>query len=107
MNITEAAFDRITKVLEQEDIPDGASLRVYIQGGGCSGFNYGFTISESVEDDDMVFNKGDTKVVIDPMSLMYLEGATLDFQIGLQGENFVFNNPNAVTKCGCGSSFGV
>jgi len=80
-------------------------LRIYIQGGGCSGFQYGFNFDEEVnEGDEQVMTDGVT-LVVDPMSLQYLMGAEVDFTEGLQGEQFVINNPNATTTCGCGSSF--
>jgi len=82
-------------------------LRVYIQGGGCSGFQYGFDFESTPQADDAVFEYGDVKVVVDPLSLQYLMGAHIDYQEDLQGSRFVINNPNASTTCGCGSSFGI
>jgi len=82
-------------------------LRVYIQGGGCSGFQYGFTFAESVEDGDTEIVTDGVKLLVDPMSLQYLTGAEIDYTEGLQGAQFVIRNPNATTTCGCGSSFGV
>ena len=82
-------------------------FRVYIQGGGCSGFQYGFQFEEEVAGDDLEFDHSGVRVVIDPMSLQYLSGAEVDFIDDLQGSRFVVNNPNAATTCGCGSSFGI
>lgn len=84
-----------------------AILRVYIQGGGCSGFQYGFDFESAPQADDAVFEQGDVKVVVDPLSLQYLMGAHIDYKEDLQGARFVINNPNASTTCGCGSSFGI
>jgi Iron-sulfur cluster assembly accessory protein len=80
---------------------------VYITGGGCSGFQYGFTFDEKVNDDDLTIEKNGVALVVDPMSLQYLIGGTIDYVEGLQGSRFVVDNPNAVTTCGCGSSFSV
>lgn len=107
MNITDAAFDRIEQVVQQDDFPDNCYLRVYITGGGCSGFQYGFKIEEQQNPDDTLYEKGVAKVVVDPMSLMYLMEATLDFKTDIQGEVFVISNPHAKTSCGCGKSFAV
>lgn len=109
MNITEAAFERIAKVLNDDDGLDAdACLRVYVQGGGCSGFQYGFAIeADGPNEDDLIFEGQGAKVVIDPMSQMYLEGAALDYKTGLEGDMFTISNPNAKTTCGCGSSFGA
>jgi iron-sulfur cluster insertion protein len=82
-------------------------LRVYIQGGGCSGFQYGFTFDEKVQDGDTEVTKDGVKLLIDPMSMQYLTGAEIDYTEGLQGAQFVIRNPNASTTCGCGSSFSV
>jgi iron-sulfur cluster insertion protein len=82
-------------------------LRVYITGGGCSGFQYGFTFDETIAEDDTLFEKDGVGVVIDPMSFQYLMGAEIDYQEGLEGAQFVLKNPNAKTTCGCGSSFSV
>ena len=103
---TEAAASKVAALIQEEGNPE-LMLRVYIQGGGCSGFQYGFTFDENE-------NEGDTRVVtngvtllIDPMSLQYLTGAEIDYSEGLQGAQFVIRNPNATTTCGCGSSFSV
>ena len=106
LTFTTAAARKVASLIEEEGNPD-LMLRVYIQGGGCSGFQYGFQFEE-------VVNEGDTEVVtdgitlvVDPMSMQYLVGAEVDYTEGLQGAQFVIRNPNASTTCGCGSSFSV
>jgi iron-sulfur cluster insertion protein len=103
---TERAADKVKQLIAEEDNPD-LMLRVYITGGGCSGFQYGFTFEESANDDDMRVQKNDVTLIVDPMSFQYLMGAEIDFQDDLQGARFVIKNPNASTTCGCGSSFAV
>jgi iron-sulfur cluster insertion protein len=103
---TDAAARKVSELLEEEDNPD-LKLRVFISGGGCSGFQYGFTFDEKFEEGDArVENQGVT-LVIDPMSVQYLMGAEIDYKEDLQGAQFVIRNPNASTTCGCGSSFSV
>ncbi len=103
---TDAAATKVSELLRDEDNPD-LKLRVYISGGGCSGFQYGFTFDETLEDgDSQVVNQGVT-LVVDPMSVQYLMGAEIDYQEDLSGAQFVIRNPNATTTCGCGSSFTV
>jgi iron-sulfur cluster insertion protein len=80
---------------------------VFVQGGGCSGFQYGFTFDEEQSEDDFDFAAGDVRVLVDSMSMQYLQGANIDYQESLQGASFVINNPQATTTCGCGSSFAV
>ena len=106
LTFTSAAAAKVSELIAEEGNPD-LMLRIYVQGGGCSGFQYGFTFDETV-------NEGDSKVVtdgvtllIDPMSIQYLNGAEVDYSEGLQGAQFVIRNPNATTTCGCGSSFSV
>ena len=82
-------------------------LRIYVAGGGCSGFQYGFSFDENVNEGDMTIERDGVSLVIDPMSYQYLIGASVDYVEGLQGAQFVVNNPNATTTCGCGSSFSV
>ena len=94
------------ELIEEEDNKE-LKLRVYVQGGGCSGFQYGFTFDENIEDGDTQVEKNGVTVLIDPMSIQYLMGAEIDYTSGLQGEQFVIRNPNASTTCGCGSSFSV
>ena len=91
--------------LIQEEGNDNLKLRVYITGGGCSGFQYGFTFDEDVNDDDTQIVKGGVTVLIDSMSVQYLNGAEIDYKEDLSGAQFVIRNPNATTTCGCGSSF--
>lgn len=103
---TDAAADKVSQLIAEESNP-GLKLRVFISGGGCSGFQYGFTFDEQIEDgDSQVENRGVT-LVIDPMSVQYLMGAEIDYKEDLQGAQFVIRNPNASTTCGCGSSFSV
>lgn len=101
---TDAAAAKVGELIQEEDNPD-LMLRVFVSGGGCSGFQYGFTFDEKVEDgDSRVENKGVT-LLVDPMSVQYLMGAEIDYKEDLQGAQFVIRNPNATTTCGCGSSF--
>ena len=103
---TDAAASKVGELIQDEDNPE-LKLRVFISGGGCSGFQYGFTFDEKVEDgDSRVENQGVT-LVIDPMSVQYLMGAEIDYKEDLQGAQFIIRNPNAATTCGCGSSFTV
>lgn len=106
LTITDRAKEKINDILYQEDNPKMA-LRTFVQGGGCSGFSYGFTIDEEQNEDDFVLETGPFKVYIDSMSMMYLEGATIDYKEELMGSSFVITNPNARSTCGCGSSFSV
>lgn len=107
VEITEAAKTRIIDLLIDEHNPK-LMLRTFVQGGGCSGFSYGFTLDEEVAEDDFEFPIDDKfKVVVDAMSMQYLQGATIDFKEELMGSNFVISNPNAQSTCGCGSSFSV
>jgi len=103
---TQAAAAKVASLIEEEGNPD-LMLRIYVQGGGCSGFQYGFTFDENVnEGDEKVVTDG-VSLLIDPMSVQYLMGAEVDYSEGLQGAQFVIRNPNASTTCGCGSSFSV
>jgi iron-sulfur cluster insertion protein len=103
---TDAAALKVHELIQEEDNPD-LMLRVFISGGGCSGFQYGFTFDEKTEDgDSSVENQGVT-LVVDPMSVQYLMGAEIDYKEDLQGAQFIIRNPNAATTCGCGSSFSV
>ncbi len=103
---TDAAANKVGELIREEDNPD-LMLRVFISGGGCSGFQYGFTFDESVEEgDSRVDNQGVT-LLVDPMSVQYLMGAEIDYKEDLQGAQFIIRNPNAQTTCGCGSSFSV
>ena len=104
LNITEAASKKITSIIEAED-NSALKVRIFIQGGGCSGFNYGFTLDEIANDDDWCISAGSASVLVDAMSAQYLEGAEIDYKETLSGSNFVFKNPMAKSTCGCGSSF--
>jgi iron-sulfur cluster assembly accessory protein len=105
INLTEMAAQKVKGILEQEkqSIPQGG-LRIYVQGGGCSGFQYGMVLDEAADGDE-VFEKDGIKVIIDPMSLRYLEGAEVDYKEDLMGGGFAIKNPNAASTCGCGHSF--
>jgi iron-sulfur cluster insertion protein len=106
ITITESAQNKIVDILAEENNPE-LKLRTFVQGGGCSGFQYGFTLEEDQNDDDFEFPIGTFKVVVDAMSMQYLSGATIDYKEELMGASFVINNPQATTTCGCGSSFTV
>lgn len=101
---TSAAASKVASLIVEEGNPN-LMLRIYIQGGGCSGFQYGFTFDENISDGDETVITDGVKLLIDPMSMQYLMGAEIDYSEGLQGGQFVIRNPNAVTTCGCGSSF--
>jgi iron-sulfur cluster insertion protein len=103
---TDAAATKVGELIREEDNPD-LMLRVFISGGGCSGFQYGFTFDESVEDGDSRVDNGGVTLLVDPMSVQYLMGAEIDYKEDLQGAQFIIRNPNAQTTCGCGSSFSV
>jgi len=101
---TQAAATKVAELMSEEGNPD-LMLRVYIQGGGCSGFQYGFTFDEAIQDGDTEIVTDGVRLLVDPMSMQYLTGAEIDYTEGLQGAQFVIRNPNAQTTCGCGSSF--
>ncbi len=106
MLFTDAAADKVRELIEDED-SDDLKLRVFITGGGCSGFQYGFTFDDTVEEVDTVIDKRGVQIVIDPISGMYLEGAEVDYASGADGEQFIIRNPNVTTTCGCASSLGM
>lgn len=107
VEITETAKDKIADLLAEENNPNLA-LRTFVQGGGCSGFSYGFTFDEIKNEDDFEFDlKDNWKLLIDAMSMQYLTGAEIDYKDDLTGSQFVIKNPNAQTSCGCGSSFSI
>ncbi|WP_440997778.1 iron-sulfur cluster insertion protein ErpA [Arhodomonas sp. SL1] len=106
LHFTDDAAAKVRELLEEEET-EGLKLRVYITGGGCSGFQYGFMFDENREDGDTVIEKNGVTLLVDPMSGAYLEGAEIDYVEGIEGAQFVIRNPNAATTCGCGSSFGV
>ena len=101
---TDSAASKVKSLIEEEGNP-ALKLRVFVTGGGCSGFQYGFTFDEEVAEDDTTMEKNGVQLLIDPMSFQYLVGAEIDYTEGLEGAQFVIRNPNAVTTCGCGSSF--
>ena len=106
LNFTDAAADNVGALIEQEGNYD-LKLRVYISGGGCSGFQYGFTFDDAIQDGDTAIENRGVTLLIDPMSVQYLEGAEIDYKEDLSGAQFIIRNPNASTTCGCGSSFSV
>jgi len=106
IDITESAIKRLSTLLKDEE-DKNTKLRIYITGGGCSGFQYGFTFDSNKSDDDLIIEKESVSIIVDPMSMQYLIGSDLDFTEGLEGSRFVIKNPNAKTTCGCGSSFGI
>jgi iron-sulfur cluster insertion protein len=107
VEITESAKSKIVDLLREENDPD-LKLRTFVQGGGCSGFQYGFTFDNEQNEDDWEFPLNDEfKVLVDSMSMQYLQGAVIDYKEDVMGSNFSIKNPNAETTCGCGSSFSV
>jgi len=103
---TDSAANKVRELIEEEGNAE-LKLRVFVTGGGCSGFQYGFTFDEECNDDDTTMEKNGVTLLIDPMSYQYLVGAEIDYSEGLEGSQFVIRNPNATTTCGCGSSFSV
>ncbi|MCY4052063.1 MAG: iron-sulfur cluster insertion protein ErpA [Gammaproteobacteria bacterium] len=106
LTISPDAIQRINQLLDARNSPD-IRLRVYIEGGGCSGFQYGFQFDEVTEEDDLLMEYEGIKVVVDMLSLQYLSGAEIDFKDDIMGSRFLINNPNASATCGCGSSFSI
>ncbi|SHF76837.1 iron-sulfur cluster insertion protein [Vibrio gazogenes DSM 21264] len=106
LTFSDAAAKRVKALIAEEENQE-LKLRVYITGGGCSGFQYGFTFDENVNDGDMTIENCGVTLVVDPMSLQYLIGGEVDYTEGLEGSRFFVNNPNATTTCGCGASFSV
>jgi iron-sulfur cluster insertion protein len=106
MRLETSAVEKLRDILAEENNPN-AMLRVFVQGGGCSGFSYGFTLDESQNEDDFDFVYDDVKVVVDAMSMQYLQDSAIDYKEDAMGASFVINNPQAVSTCGCGSSFSV
>lgn len=106
MILTDRAAAKVRKLREGEGNPD-LKLRVYITGGGCSGFSYGFTFDDYRNEMDSVFHNQDVDMVVDPMSFQYLVGSEVDYEEGLNGSRFIVKNPNAASTCGCGSSFSI
>ena len=106
IKITDAAKNKIKDLIQEESNPK-LSLRTFVQGGGCSGFSYGFTFDEIVNEDDFEIPIDEFRVLVDSMSMQYLSGAEIDYKEELMGSQFVIKNPNAQSTCGCGSSFSV
>lgn len=106
LNFTDSAANKVRELIQEEGNPE-LKLRVFVTGGGCSGFQYGFTFDETTNADDAVMEKNGVTLLIDPMSYQYLVGAEIDYSEGLEGSQFVIKNPNASSTCGCGSSFSV
>lgn len=106
LNFSDSAANKVKELIEEEGNAE-LKLRVFVTGGGCSGFQYGFTFDEVQNDDDTVMNKNGVTLLIDSMSMQYMMGAEIDYTEGLEGAQFVIRNPNAVSTCGCGSSFSV
>lgn len=103
--ITETATNKVAELMQEEGTSQ--ALRIFVQGGGCSGFSYGFAWDNDVNEDDFVVEQQSVKFIVDAMSMQYLQGATVDYKESLEGNSFVIANPNAETTCGCGSSFSV
>jgi iron-sulfur cluster insertion protein len=106
LNISDAVVAKVGELLAEENDPN-LRLRIFVTGGGCSGFQYGFSFDDAPKEDDMEVARGDIKVLVDAMSLQYLMGAEIDYEDSLEGSRFVIRNPNATSTCGCGSSFSV
>lgn len=103
IQVSPDAEKKILEILKDED--PKSRLRMFVEGGGCSGFQYGFLVESESDSDDWEIELNNTKILVDPVSMQYLENVILDFKSDINGERFVINNPNAVTTCGCGSSF--
>lgn len=106
IDFTTSAAQKVCELASQQK-NETLMLRVYIEGGGCSGFQYGFELAQAPNDDDTIIEKAGVKLVVDPLSFQYLAGSEVDYRDDLMGARFVVNNPNAVTTCGCGASFGI
>ncbi|WP_223669989.1 iron-sulfur cluster insertion protein ErpA [Kangiella shandongensis] len=106
ITVTEAASKKVQELIQEEENQD-LKLRVFVTGGGCSGFQYGFTFDEEQKDNDMAIEQDGVKILIDSLSFQYLMGSEVDYTEGLQGSRFTINNPQAKTTCGCGSSFSI
>ncbi len=106
LKFSDSAVAKVKMLIEEEE-NQNLKLRLYITGGGCAGFSYGFSFVEEVAEDDTQITKSGVSLVVDAMSLQYLDGSEVDYREGLQGSQFLVNNPNATTTCGCGSSFSL
>jgi len=108
LGFTEFAAQKVRTMVAGQPVASNAPmLRVYIEGGGCSGFQYGFDFEENADEDDTVIERDGVKLLVDPLSMQYLAGGTVDYKEDLQGSRFVIDNPNAATTCGCGASFSI
>jgi iron-sulfur cluster assembly protein len=107
IQITERAVKEVTRIIEEQSLPDGTVLRLGVKGGGCSGFSYTLGFDDKISDVDQVFEEHGIRVAVDPKSFLYLSGTQLDFEESLMGRGFKFGNPNASKSCGCGESFSV
>jgi len=105
VTLSDAAARRIAAILQAD--PTKGAMRVSVEGGGCSGFSYKFDLVEAADNDDLVLERGNARVLIDPLSLVYMEGSEIDFVDNLMGQSFQIKNPNAVANCGCGTSFSI
>lgn len=106
LRLTDRAVAKVKSLVEEEENPS-LKLRVYVTGGGCSGFQYGFSFEDEAAEDDTLVQKEGVTALVDPLSYQYLAGSEVDYQEGLEGSRFVINNPNASTTCGCGASFSI
>jgi iron-sulfur cluster insertion protein len=106
ISLTASAVRKVRELVEEEE-NDELKLRVFITGGGCSGFQYGFTFDEIAADDDTAVQSEGVTLLVDPMSFQYLAGSEVDYTEGLEGSRFIITNPNAITTCGCGASFSI
>ena len=107
IQISDGAVNKILSLANSEDDSNNLNLRVYVTGGGCSGFQYGFSFDKVIDEEDTCITKNGANLVIDSLSLQYLEGSTVDYTEDLMGSKFVITNPNATTTCGCGESFSI
>ena len=107
MQISDGAVNKILSLADAENDSDKLNLRVYVTGGGCSGFQYGFSFDKVIDEEDTCITKDGANLVVDSLSLQYLEGSTVDYTEDLMGSKFVITNPNATTTCGCGESFSI
>ena len=107
IQISDGAVNKILSLANSEDDADNLNLRVYVTGGGCSGFQYGFSFDKVIDEEDTCITKDGANLVIDSLSLQYLEGSTVDYTEDLMGSKFIITNPNATTTCGCGESFSI
>tara|TARA_Y100001970_G_scaffold280616_1_gene389884 strand:+ start:2807 stop:3157 length:351 start_codon:yes stop_codon:yes gene_type:complete len=107
LEITDGAVSKILSLADSEDGSNNLNLRVYVTGGGCSGFQYGFSFDKVIDKEDTCITKGGANLVIDSLSLQYLQGSTVDYSEDLMGSKFIIKNPNATTTCGCGESFSI